>query len=634
MNNQDRQTFDELSRAFKADAQNTKLPERLSKENMVAMLKAKQEEPREIKLDFSEKNNIVKLKWISAVAAVFVIALGITAFVRSGAKIPVIGSQDAFKYFESVNPIKYISSDKDYENAVQEIVGKSKEKTTSDDKTGKKNTGKPGKEDKKDGLFAEEFDSADGSYILAKVDSDTDLSSKSDIVKSDGKYLYVLSSVSDPKNSSKTESIKIYGIVPLENMSDKPVGEIKLYESGKADSEIECCELYLSGDSLVAVMKKKGSQGAETTVAVRFDISNPTGRIICTDECIQDGAYVTSSLQGDKLTLVTRGSLKSDSALPEFTVNGSDIQATNIQKVENKAENSFLFITATELGVRTESASTLVLLGCSGGVSVTSNGICVTRTFAAVDGEAKKSEIYRFGSALTLAGFTVIDGTVVGGANSGSDGYVKAVVSDGKKLSAYTFNTDMDLAGKCEGFGNAGDVSIAYYGKCAYITGKNNTAVIDFTDPMNLSVKNDSMAVRKDDVLCRVSDKVLVSVNETDKSIKCFDAFGSEIYSVALKNAKPMVDDSRAIAVSDNGSLIGIPVLKTDSENKYLVSAYMVINLGGEKPETVGTFVHSEKCSGDAASRATFSEGGIYTVSGSKIVANSLDGTVNKSIAF
>ena len=76
--------------------------------------------------------------------------------------------------------------------------------------------------------------------------------------------------------------------------------------------------------------------------------------------------------------------------------------------------------------------------------------------------------------------------------------------------------------------------------------------------------------------------------------------------------------------VSDKG-MFGVPVVVNDEEKGTEVSAYMIFDVSQGTINPAGLCRHDESYVGDAAVRADYNNGTVYTVSGKKIATFSAD---------
>ena len=72
-------------------------------------------------------------------------------------------------------------------------------------------------------------------------------------------------------------------------------------------------------------------------------------------------------------------------------------------------------------------------------------------------------------------------------------------------------------------------------------------------------------------------------------------------------------------------NMFGIPVKIYDKENQKETSAYMMFDVSDKTFVNAGYFNHNETAVGSAATRSLYENGVLYTVSGEKIVAFSID---------
>lgn len=132
-------------------------------------------------------------------------------------------------------------------------------------------------------------DTADGGTDYSETTVQVEGVDEADIVKTDGKYIYILSQITN-QNAYTVKIIDVTGEKPRQLKS--------------IEADIYYCEnMYLSGDRLV--LCGQNYSGADvTSVAVIFDVTDPNNPNELT-RCTQSGYYNDSRLIGDKLYFIS-----------------------------------------------------------------------------------------------------------------------------------------------------------------------------------------------------------------------------------------------------------------------------------------------------------------------------------------
>lgn len=163
-----------------------------------------------------------------------------------------------------------------------------------------------------EGLLVEEY-AADGTLSTGTSASDTGIGDDShsettvqvdgvdeaDIIKTDGKYIYILS------NKNGKDKIKIAEI----GANPKQLSNIEITD------EFYASDLYLSDDRLVVLC---GVNGKSEVTALIYDISNP-GAPKQLEKCTQSGYLNTSRLIGNKLYIISNFYINVDNMVKSNT---------------------------------------------------------------------------------------------------------------------------------------------------------------------------------------------------------------------------------------------------------------------------------------------------------------------------
>ena len=679
MKKSDKQTLDMLHGEFEKSVSSAKIPLRLQKESIVGMIENNE---REIK-DFSDKTgtkngNTAVLRRLTAAAAMLAIVVACALFMRMGG-VKVIKTDSFYKGYEGRNPVRNAQSYEEVEKAVLDILdGKSGEagKIDSAEKTDGNGSSEPATEGVVDRIIegyskyvagTKQPDGSSEAYVAESsafkahgisVSGDFE----ADIVKNNGEYLYIVTTGTDSKTGSATEQIKIVKAVPADKM--ETVSTIVLSSADSADTIDECIEIYLKNNKLIALMRRYSYSMTGTaafdklsTVAVYYDISDPTAPKKIREH-IQDGEYVASSLHENRLCLVTEKSIPliSDSkkfsesgVIPTFSVNGSGItlRAEDIFIAVNDPKASYLFITVTDISDSAASVGRLAVLGCGNEVFCSPHSVTVSRGFVSVDSEKSLTEIYRFninGSAISFGGSYVAEGTLVSGLSvDEKSGYLRAATTDTDSSNIYLLNDKMEFVSGLEGIFRGEKIrSVKFIGSNGYVVaGDNNekTMIIDFSDYSKPKVAGMISTSGFYENLCAVSGNMLIGVaagapdesGSGEVTISLFDVSDPDnpktaaVYSLGGECSLPAAGDSRCVVLNSDKTVFGIPVIINNPAAGTQISAYLLFDVSDGKISPVGTYNHDTSVIGDAAVRGIFINGTLYTVSGQKISAFSVD---------
>ncbi len=676
MNKNDKQTLDMLKGEFLKSAESAKVPLRLQKESVVTMLKNSDAKEK----DFSDKTNgtnkkIVVLRRLATAAAMFAIVIVAVLYMKSGG-VKVIKTDEFYKGYESVDPVKNAKSYEDVEKAVLAILGKQeKEGQTASSQGNSSNSTSAVTQNVINSIIegyskyiatdAEEYTAEAASSKAEGVVSNGDF--KADIVKNDGKYLYAVTTGNNPKTGGTVEQIKIISAAPAQEM--KVVSTVVLSNGDSASTVDECIEIYLKNNRLIALMSRysysMGGSGAYdkvSTVAVYYDITDPTAPLKIREH-VQDGSYVSSELHGNALCLVTAKSISENSKLdengviPSYSVNGKAVKlsAEEIFIAVNDPEASYLFVTVTDISNPDKAVGKLAVLGSGKEIYSSAHSLAVARGFVSVDENEKGehntlTEIYRFnlnGTDIAFAGSYIVNGTLTGGVSFDDEtGYIRVATQQSGASNFYILDCKMEFISGLTGiFPNEEIKSVKFIGENAcFVAGDDSekTMIINITDPKKPKVAGNISTEGFSQALFEASDTALLGFGTEDKNslnISLFDVSNPEspktasVYQLKGDFTLPSTGDTRSVMLDSDGKLFGIPIVKYNPSSETEISAYVLFSVADGVIKPVGTYNHDTSYTGDAAVRGTCIDGVLYTVSGQRVTAFSIsEGTVISSL--
>lgn len=689
MNKNDKRIMDILKKELENSSESANIPLRLQKESIVTMLK-------NAETDFSDKTgtksksqggSVALLRRLTAIAAMLAIVVSGVLVMKTGG-VMVVKTDSFYDGYKSASPVKNAGSYEEVEKAVEEILAGKTEKLPAE-KTTNKNADRNNTDSEKPQLSEETTKSGlIGGYseyvaianqavmgtIKEGIEKHKDANEsdgvmtygdfKADIVKTDGKYLYIVSTGFDKETGDTVEQIKI--VRTLTDGSFETVSTIVLSEGISKRNFDECIEIYLKNNCLTAIMKRHrytfGSIAGYddvSTLAVFYDISDPYSPEKVREH-VQDGEYISSNLYENRLCLVTAKSIpvskndESQTAIPIFSVDGvqKKLDAQDIFIAVNDPEASYLFVTVTDVENFSNEVGCFAMLGCGKDVYCSSSAIAVAREFVSLEADKENyrnsfTEIYRFnieGSSIVFSGSYVVQGSLAGGVFiDEKTGCLAALTTDKTVSCFYVLNSKMEFVSGLKGIFPGDEIqSIKFIGSNAYVMVDGNeekTMIIDFSNTSfpKVAGKIDSKAFS--DSLYAVSDTLLIGVNETKDGIinltlfDVSDPSNPEItatYSLDESCRSVSADDGRSVMLVKDKELFGIPVLKKDEKSGTEISAYVLFDVSGGKLVQLGIFNHDISYIADAAVRGTFIKDILYTVSGEKVVAFNIFSETNK----
>lgn len=641
MNNKDLETLLKLTDAFEKDTENIEVPESLSVENITAKLKETSQEPA--------GTNIILFRRVMAIAAAFVFVTVLTLFIRNATGSSTVGIKSAFESFTINGLVKDIKTEKELKEVISGLFSSdSSAKATQGEKSDESTTEKPAlfgalgnkNGDDADSVVVEDAKIYEEKELVSQAVNTDGAMASVDTVKSHGDYMYVLTPYVDPETGVSYEYIRVLKVKPGDAMEE--VSIISVCNSSASDSVEECLGLYITGDTLVALVQRQGYShsgnsmpGFESVATLFFNISDPSTPELFRDQ-VQEGEFLYAKLTKSKFYVVTSKSLTGteDNSIPYLTIDGEkeELKADKgeIIVAGRVKEKAVMFITATDISGVTDNVAKLAIVGCgkNAAVAIRNNTIYITRLFASADSGEKKTEIYSFGatdSEICKSGSFTFSGSILSAPSVSESGYVRVIRNDGSKLSALVLTANLKKAGELKDFAPAETAKVTFVGDTAYIVGS-KTMVADFADPKDIKVTSDT-EIKQDTSLYVLDDGSVLGIASPDaygkaKLMIIADGKIRAEYYLDVNQASLITSDSRSIVQNTETKVLGIPV-KEYHENGKEVSVYLMFSTAdGLKP--IGTFVHEDNVIGDSATRALCSGDTLYTVSNEKTVAFSV----------
>ena len=666
------------------------LPESLSKENVVAMLRnAKQEKP--------DKTLRIKFKEIGSVAAVFVLAI-ITVYMASSIFFPSrnyikdevqsegIVSQQAATAGTAENELQNeIPSDTKADSSLRRA--KSREELeeiilrnyTSYDKYYYFDATADGIGVTLGAASAPESATGSATDMNSSINSsanrgelkeygETNTQTKgvdeADIIKNDGRYLYVLGY--DLSNNRKLR------IIDTETMTAVYNGYI-YNDNGDI---LNLNEIYVSGNTLVAVgtygnsyysygcfVDGYGGIGGKT-VSVVMDITDRANPKTLR-KVEQDGSYRSSRMVGSVIY-----------ALTEYTVSGKDEQEAKTNSVPEVAgaeircdciyiidENSsrYICLTAYDTATADGEIGSLAVLGNGNEVYCSENNLYVigNEHVNLKENSAKDIDISNFAviNAFSLNGTSITfkaQGKVPGYINNqynldeygGNLRIATTAYSRNKNTdvsSLYVLGSDLKIIGKLENIADNEQIkSVRYMGDKAYVVTFRNTDplfVIDLKDPKHPTIKGELKLPGYSAYMHPLGESIILGIgyngNETNADftslkISLFDvsdmANPKEISTLTYDDSYSyVIDNPKAFVYNSEENYMVLPV---QIYGKYELSGYACYVIGTDNNKL--TLRHklshnvADVYSGITFLRGTYIGNELYAVSDNLTVKHSL----------
>lgn len=660
------------------------LPESLSKENVVSMLKNTKQ----------ENIKIITFKKVGSIAAVFVLAIlcALTANFAFGDMIAIRqnNADDKPEYIQQ-NPMVDATVNDELHNELQpESLPEGIRRAKSREEL--ENIILSNYKEYHDNYLV--FDTmADGIGVTAATGSAaapetsfnsgaTDLKNygetntqtkgvdEADIIKNDGRYLYVLG-----YDLSSNRKLRI---IDTETMT--VVYNSYIYNDN--GDILNLNEIYVSGNTLVAVGTYgnsyygygcfvDGFYGYGTggkTVSVVMDITDRANPKTLR-KVEQDGSYRSSRMVGSVIYTLTEYTVSAKdeeeaktNSVPE--VAGGEIRCDCIYIVDEDS-NRYICLTAYDTATADGEVSSLAVLGKGSEVYCSENNLYVigNEYVNLKEGETKDNDIGNFSviSAFSLSGTDIsfkAQGKVPGYINNqynldeyGGNLRIATTVYNRNKnadvSSLYVLDSNMEIIGKAEDIADNEQIkSVRYMGDKAYVVTFRNTDplfVIDLKNPKSPVIKGELKLPGYSAYMHPISEDIILgigyngdedSADFTSLKVSLFDvsdmANPKEISTLTYDDSTSYVTDNpKAFVYNTAENYIALPV---EIYSKYELSGYAcyIIAIENNTLTLRHTLSHNvtDVYSGITFLRGTYIGDSFFTVSDNLTVKHSLkDGT-------
>ncbi len=370
---------------------------------------------------------------------------------------------------------------------------------------------------------------------------------EADIVKTDGKYLYIASE-NGVKGidiySATDDPARITTLYP-DNFSD-PTKPSAYTDEDDLDAFVE--EMYIYGDRLIAVCNTRGEHFTYNTMAAVFDVSD-IKNIRYVDRFFQSGDYTSTRMIGDTLYLVSEESVyDGDEFSAPLCYRGDDpqeIPVENVRCVENPSEPGMLIIGGYDLKDGAKDVRSTALIGAVEDVYCNESNMYLYTTkwryteivdYESYDGgiitdsaspsseEPITTDIYKvsLSDGITFTACATINGWLDSRYSlDEKDGYLRvaATIEDEKnnKTNAlYILDSDLKEVGKVTGIAKDEEIkAVRYVGDIAYVITYEETDplfVIDLSDPKSPTVLGEVKIDGFSTMLVPVDENTLLGV--------------------------------------------------------------------------------------------------------------------------
>ncbi len=177
---------------------------------------------------------------------------------------------------------------------------------------------------------------------------------EADIVKTDGKYIYILNSRDLKVSIAKAERGKLSNVASFDVIEEKDIQDKRYYAKYYSVTEMD---MYLCSDRVVIIHEDHTNEKSSTIVKI-YDVSNPQNpSFVC--EVSQSGSYLSSRVIDNRLYIFTNETIynkpeKGDKTtyLPCTSVNGdapTPVNEGSIYMFDGEVNRSYLTVSSVNV---------------------------------------------------------------------------------------------------------------------------------------------------------------------------------------------------------------------------------------------------------------------------------------------
>lgn len=560
--------FDFIGNSFREEAENTELPEALSKENIVAMLKAAQsEEKPEVTVTKAKApaKHIYIGKYVT-VAAALVFVIGIAAFVSASrlTKTPPTvktGKENADSSVTGTTAMASITATdpkKLEDNIIRDLNSIVVTPADSNNSSGQSLPGH------RDGEPVTRVSGLEEPGVQGAKSSVTDKKIAACVNENGYSYRFV---------SSGTAG-KTVEIVSLSDMS--LAGTINL--SG--------CNLLAAGDLFEDILVNENSlilifnRGSSAAVTAVFDVSDPSSAIL-TDTAVSSGSYIDSCISGNSFAVFTAV----NSTEASLSVNSEEIEIPNEAYLYDENIGGTVYTLITLINSSSEPKISAILSGGKADKALLSGSdiyiaVPCNPSSAGLSTEIKK--LTHGENGWQVANYTTVSGKLCSEMNI-QNGKLRFVCANGNSCTAYVLNSSLGDTGSAEF--TCGISSVSFMGNYAVVSGSSAKLISFSSSAPAVSTPADSEGFVNSNAVY-VLDSMVIGVSKPDNSEKIhWSIIGSTgnctgfAVDAALLTPNPVAEG----VCNENGSVAGIPVNIKDCPGYLFFKVDSTGNISGEK---------------------------------------------------
>ncbi len=500
-------------------------------------------------------------------------------------------------------------------------------------------------------------------YVYSTTNEQTSGVSEADIIKTDGRYLYILG---NSEYSYGQKKLQIFDTETMTYVYDKVLKD----EEGNYEP---VSEMYLSGNTLTMLITRGYSSyygyhsyysGAITNeVEIRtYDVSNKAYPKL-TASHTQQGSYVSSRMIGDTLYTVTRYYVFADNEESLKTgyapsVNGAMISCDCIY-IENEDSSAYMCLTAVDTSDPSGEITKSAILTKAEEVYCSADTMYIFGTDNTVDGNTFKERTVI--NAFKLNGLDIehtasgkIGGRLLNQYSLDEyDGYLRIAANEYNYSTyvsenlIYVLDGNLEVVGKISGIAENEDIkSVRFLGTEGYVVTYLNTDPLfcfDLSDPKNPKITGELKLPGYSTYLHPVGEDLILglgyggtelSADVSKIKLSLFDVSDmsnpKEVDSIVFKHSSSeALSNPRAFIFDSARNLLFLPVT-TAGENFY----GKVISVGEDSLTLKADIAHTHRYVDYDLLRTAYIGDNAFVVSSTAVTKYSLtDGTLTNTPA-
>ena len=416
----------------------------------------------------------------------------------------------------------------------------------------------------------------------SKTNTRTENVDEGDIVKTDGRYLYVVKEEGNGIGIVDTEGNKLEQITEITLEGEFCISEIYVENSYLIILGTESEEIYPAGDAIYRTEYEYAVESVCDTKSIVYDISDKRQPKEI-GECLQSGGYSTSRLNNGYLYVFSQYSVnnpeeeRKEQYIP--CVNEELLSLDKICMPDTESARNYTVITAIDIQNPSETTDSIGILSDQGLCYASAENIYLYETIWEEDG-GRTTEIRKFSygeGKLTGVAKTQVNGYLNDSFSIDEyNGYLRLVTTVDRTNAVYVLDEKLEETGKIENLAKDERIySARFMGDIGYFVTYRETEPlfsVDLSDPANPKIIGELKIPGFSEYLHPYGDGLLLGIgmeddgnDEKDRRVKLsmFDISDpsnvKEIDKIVLKDSyySTAFEDYKSVLADAEKNLIG-----------------------------------------------------------------------------